>query len=88
MGNVESENDKDECTAQKELVLNVEHEGEQNGSVSPTQLDVEYGQDGMEPVAKRAKVCQEHVESEQHKDVLSMDEHNTFVHFVKRFQLP
>ena len=80
---IESENDKDDQTIHNKTIVSVKHDDPQQGSVSPTQLDVE--QDGMEPEAKRAKVFQETLDIQKHDDVFSMEEHNTFMEPLKGF---
>ena len=58
-------------------------ENPQQGSLSPTQCDVE--EDGMEPEAKRANVFQDTLDIQKYDDAFSIEEHNTFVELLKGF---
>ena len=58
---------------------------EKNHSAAPTQIDMEAGQEDMDPDTKRAKLSCEPHGSEHDKAELSMDENGTFVQMLQGF---
>ena len=77
--------DKDGQTVHATTSVTVKDDNPQQGSVSPTQLDVE--DHCMQPEAKRANVGQETLDINKHDDVFSMEEHHAFMELLKEFRL-